>query len=102
MQTYAVILIGGRQYIVKEGDEVVVQNIGKEPKEKLDFPILMTFTDANEIEVGAPELKKVAKAEVIENMKGVKIRVAKFKSKVRYRRVVGFRPQLSKIKIVTL
>jgi large subunit ribosomal protein L21 len=102
MQTHAVILIGGRQYIVKEGDEVVVQNINKEPKDTLDLPILMTFNESDEVEVGAPELKKVAKAEVIENMKGDKIRVAKFKSKVRYRRVVGFRPRLSKIKIVTL
>ncbi len=102
MQTHAVVQIGGKQYLVKEGDEVVVQNIGREPKETLDFPILMTFNDSNEVEVGAPELKKTAKGEVIENMKGDKIRVAKFKSKVRYRRVVGFRPQLSKIKIVTL
>lgn len=102
MQTYAVILIGDRQYIVKEGDEVVVQNIGKEPKEVLDFPVLMTFNDSNELEIGAPALTKVVKGEVIENMKGDKIRVAKFKSKVRYRRVVGFRPQLSKIKIVTV
>lgn len=102
MQTYAVVLVGGRQYIVKEGDEIVVQNIRKEPKETLDLPILMTFTDSNEIEVGTPELKKAAKGEVIANIKGDKIRIAKFKSKVRYRKVMGFRPQLSKIKIVTL
>jgi large subunit ribosomal protein L21 len=35
----------------------------------------------------------------MDNLKGEKIRVARFKSKVRYRKVRGFRPQLTKLKV---
>ncbi|PIV62308.1 50S ribosomal protein L21, partial [Candidatus Roizmanbacteria bacterium CG01_land_8_20_14_3_00_33_9] len=33
-------------------------------------------------------------------LKGEKIRVARFKAKVRYRRVKGFRSQLTKVQII--
>jgi large subunit ribosomal protein L21 len=102
MQTYAVISLSGKQYLVKEGDQIVVENVKKEANETMDLPILMKFSSGEDIELGAPALDKKATAEVIENMKGDKIRVAKFKSKVRYRKVRGFRPHLSKLKIVKI
>lgn len=102
MQKHAVIQVGGKQFLVKEGDQLLVENLNKEPKDTLDMPILMAFNDANEVEVGAPELAKKATVEVVENVKGDKVRVAKFKAKVRYRKVRGFRPQLTKIKIVKI
>lgn len=102
MQKYAVIQVGGKQFLVQEGDQLLVENLNKEPKETLDMPILMSFNETNEVEVGAPELATKATVEVVENLKGDKVRVAKFKSKVRYRKVRGFRPQLTKIKIVKI
>ncbi len=102
MQKYAVILVGGKQFLVQEGDQLLVENLNQEVNAKIELPILMSFNETNELEVGAPELAKKASAEVIENVKGDKVRVAKFKSKVRYRKVRGFRPQLTKIKIVTI
>ena len=39
---------------------------------------------------------------IIEQLKGDKIRVAKFKAKVRYRKVMGFRARLTKLKIVKI
>lgn len=38
-------------------------------------------------------------AKVLADFKGEKIRVAKFKAKARYRRVIGFRPSLTRIQI---
>lgn len=102
MQKYAVILVGGKQFLVKEGDQLLVENLNQEANAKIDLPILMSFNETNEVEIGAPELTKKATAEVVENLKGDKVRVAKFKSKVRYRKVRGFRPQLTKIKIVNI
>jgi large subunit ribosomal protein L21 len=102
MQTYAVIQISGKQYLVKEGDQIFVENVKKEANESIDLPILMKFSSDQDLEVGAPVLDGVGKAEVLENIKGDKIRVAKFKSKVRYRKVRGFRPHLSKLKIVKI
>lgn len=103
MQTFAVVQIGGKQYVVSEGDQIIVENVGKEQSTTFDVPVLMTFDqDGKDVQIGAPELSTKATAEVIENMKGTKIRVAKFKSKVRYRKVMGFRPHLSKIKITKI
>lgn len=102
MQKHAVVLVGGKQFLVKEGDQLIVENLNKEPKDTIELPVLMSFNEANEVEVGAPELSKKATVEVVENMKGDKIRVSRFKSKVRSRKVRGFRPQLTKIKIVTI
>lgn len=102
MQTYAVILVGGKQFLVKQGDELMVQNLNMEEKASVEFPALMTFNETNEVDLGLPELTKKVSAEIVENVKGDKVRVAKFKSKVRFRKVKGFRPQLTKIKIVKI
>lgn len=103
MKTHAVVEVGGKQYLVQKNDEIIVENLNVEPQTELDLPILMSF-DAEKaaIEMGAPQLAVAAKASVVENMKGDKLRVARFKSKVRYRRVTGFRPQLTKLKIVSI
>lgn len=103
MQTFAVVQIGGKQYVVSEGDQIVVENVNVEQSSTFDVPVLMTFdAEGKNVQIGAPELASKATAEVVENMKGKKIRIAKFKAKVRYRKVMGFRPQLSRIKITKI
>jgi large subunit ribosomal protein L21 len=97
-----VILIGGKQYLVKEGDTITVDSLDKSPKDSIDLPVLMKFSSEEDVSYGTPHLDVVAKAEVVENVKGEKIRVAKFKSKVRYRKVRGFRPQLTTITILSI
>lgn len=99
----AVIKTGGKQYLVRENDEIIVDQINAKPKDKLELETLATFTeDGSQFDLGKPTLKTKVKAELIENLKGEKIRVAKFKAKVRYRRVKGFRAKLSKLKIVKI
>lgn len=99
----AVIKTGGKQYLVKEGAEIVVDKLVGEPGTKLKLQTLATLdTDTHAVELGAPSLKKEVEATVLNQVKGDKIRVARFKAKVRYRRVSGFRPQLTKLKIVKL
>lgn len=102
MQTHAVILIGGKQYLVKEGDTLTVDSLDKSPKDAVELPILMKFTSEEDVTYGTPHLDVMGKAEVVEHVKGEKVRVAKFKSKVRYRKVRGFRPQLTTIKILAI
>lgn len=99
MANVAVVKTGGKQYIVREGDLLTVDRI--DAKEKaVELEALAVFSeDGSEVEVGAPALTKKIKAEVVTEGKGEKIRVAKFKSKVRYRKVRGFRPSLTTIKI---
>ncbi|MEO6509266.1 MAG: 50S ribosomal protein L21 [Patescibacteria group bacterium] len=102
MARLAVVQSGGKQYLVQSDQEIVVQNIPQEEK-SVDLQVLAIFDDEKgALELGEPMLKSVLKAEVLENVKGEKVRVAKFKSKVRYRKVRGFRPQLTRIKIGTI
>ncbi len=96
---YAVIKTGGKQYKVSEGDILEVDRLNvKEGLVTFDN-VLLLVTDEN-AEIGKPlVLGAKVKAKLLEQKRGEKIRVAKFKSKVRYRRVSGFRAELSKVQI---
>lgn len=101
MSIYAVVKTGGKQYLVKENDEIVVDRIDRKENDEIELPALASFDNGNgKVELGNPQLKKTVKAKVVSQLKGDKIRVAKFKAKVRYRKVKGFRAQLTKIKIM--
>jgi len=101
MNTHAVIAIQGKQYIAKKGDELVVEKVNKDEGEEISVPVIMYF-NADSAEIEIPEKETAGKAKILKNMKGDKIRVAKFKSKVRYRKVTGFRPHLTKIKVINI
>lgn len=103
MPQFVVIKTGGQQFLVKQGDEIIVNKIDKEPKSTIEFDLLAKFdTEKGDIELGNPLLKTKVKGELLEQIKGDKIKVSRFKSKVRYRKVRGFRAQLSKVKIVKI
>ncbi|MBI2036684.1 50S ribosomal protein L21 [Candidatus Microgenomates bacterium] len=97
---YAVIRTGGKQYKVSVGDVVEIDKLPVEKDKEIVFDEVLLLAWDGQIKIGTPTLTGItAKAKVLEQKKGEKVRVAKFKSKVRYRRVMGFRPLLTKIKI---
>lgn len=98
----AVIKTGGKQYLVKESDEIIVDRVSAEEKAKVDLETLAIFDPEKDIELGLPNLKDKVKAEVLQHLKGDKVRVARFKAKVRFRKVRGFRSSLTKLKIVEI
>lgn len=100
---YAILKIAGKQYKVSEGEIFEVDKLEGEKGEKLTFEEVLLLNDGKDVKVGQPYIQgaKVT-AEILEQLKGEKIRVAKFKAKSRYRRVIGFRPQLTKIKIIKI
>jgi len=103
MSKFAVVKTGGKQYLVKENDEIVVDNIVERKGKNVELETLASFeNDGKKIELGSPFLKTKIKAEIVEDIKGDKIRVSKFKAKVRYRKVRGFRAQLTKLKILSI
>lgn len=103
MNKFAVIKTGGKQYLVKEDDQIVVDKLNSKEKEKVELETLAIFDDeGKELEIGTPNLEKKVLAEVVSHDKGEKIRVARFKAKVRYRKVKGFRPLLTTLKIVKI
>lgn len=99
----AVVKTGGKQYLVKENDEIVVDQLASKPKDKVELETLAVFDeDAKQVEFGKPLLTNKVSGRLVEHLKGDKIRVARFKAKVRYRKVKGFRARLSRIKIIKI
>ena len=97
---YAVIKIGGKQYKVQEDEEILIDKIEGKREEKVTFNEVLLIVDNKKIKIGAPYLIKAkVSAEIAAQEKGKKIRVAKFKAKSRYRRVMGFRSLLTRVKI---
>ena len=100
MSSYAVIKIAGTQYKVSEGDElkVTLPPLGEE--KTLSFEEVLLVADGGKIQIGQPKLAgfKVT-AKVIGEVKGKKVRTAIFKAKAHYRKVKGFRPSLTHLRI---
>lgn len=96
---YAVVKTGGKQYRVSKGAVLEVDRLESEDKDVILSEVLL-FSSGEKIRIGKPFLSDVkVKATIVENLKGDKIRVAKFKAKAKYRRVMGFRSQVSRLEI---
>ena len=92
MSKYAVIQLQGKQFQVQEGDEFLVDQLDKEAGTKFDISDVLLLVDGTDRKVGQPlvDSAKVS-CELVSNQRGEKIRVAKFKAKSRYRKVLGHR-----------
>ena len=100
---YAVIRVGGKQYKVAPGAIIEVDRSTVEPNGQVVIDDVLMFVSDGKIKIGNPRIADVKiKAKVLEHKKGEKIRVAKFKAKVRYRRVMGFRPLLTRLQIESI
>lgn len=95
MLNYAVLEISGKQYKVVPNQPLVVDYLGEDQK-KLEVNVLLSSEDGK-IKIGSPYLKEKLTLNVLENLRGEKIRVAKFHSKANYRRVRGFKSKLTKV-----
>lgn len=103
MTKIAVVRVGGKQYLVKENDSLVVDYLKRKEGEKVNLETLAVFDkQGKELVIKKDKIKDQVEAKIIENGKGEKIRVARFKAKVRYRKVKGFRPMYSKIQITKI
>ena len=97
---YAIVKIGGSQFKLNEGDEISVEKIAGKKGDKVVFKEVLLLVDEKKIKIGQPLVKgETVQAQILEQYRGEKIRVATFKAKSRYRRVKGHRKYLTKIKI---
>jgi len=100
MSKFAVVEIGGSQYKVAEGDEIEVDKIEGKKGSSLNIKEILLLVDGEKVEVGQPWVEKAkVTAEILNQLKGKKIRVATYKAKTGYRRVKGFYPLLTKIRV---
>ena len=97
----AVITSGGKQYIVEKDQTLELELLGDDVK-KVEFEALLVIDD-DKTTVGTPVVDGVkVHAEVVEEVKGEKIKVLKFKAKKRIKRLTGHRQHYSLVKITKI
>ena len=98
----AVVLIGGKQYVVAEKETLRVDLLPAGTKE-LETGVLLLI-DGEKTTVGTPEVKgvKVSAKVVEEKVAGDKIRVIHYKPKKRIHKETGHRQKYSVIEIVSI
>jgi len=100
---YAVIKAAGKQYKVTPGLILEIDKIEGESGSAIRFDEVLLTANEKSVEVGMPMVKGAfVSAKILEQTKGDKVRVAKFKAKSKYRRATGFRAKLTKIEILTI
>ena len=92
MSKYAVIQLSGKQYLVAEGETLVVDKVETAPKSKLEVTDVLLVVDGKTIKVGQPTVAKAKVTLTVQaTARGDKLRVATYKAKSRTRKVKGHR-----------
>lgn len=95
---YAVIATGGKQYKVSEGDVIRVEKLDVETGSAVTFDQVLAVSDGS-LKVGADVAGATVSATVMEQGKGKKVIVYKYKRKTGYHKKQGHRQLFTKVKI---
>ena len=99
----AIIVTGGKQYTVAEGDILFVETLGVEAEEVVKFDQVLAVLDGENTKFGAPVVEGAAvEAKVIKNGKGKKIHVLKYKAKKNEKKKIGHRQPYTKVEITKI
>jgi large subunit ribosomal protein L21 len=97
---YAVIETGGKQYRVAAGDIIDVEKLTAEAGAQIQLDRVLMLAGDEGITIGTPLVPgATVTATIAEHLRGPKIRVFKMKAKKRYRRTMGHRQSITRIKI---
>lgn len=97
---YAIVNINGIQTRVTPDEVIQVHRLTGEPGEKLTFDQVLLVADGDKIAVGQPHVNGASMtAEVLEHLRGEKIRIFKFKRRREYRKRRGYRDELTKLRV---
>jgi large subunit ribosomal protein L21 len=102
----AVIKTGGKQYLVSPGDKIKVENLDAQEGKEVSFDEVLLLDKSekgDKPELGMPLVKgaKVT-AKVLQNGKGKKLIIFKYKSKKRYKRKIGHRQTFTEVEILEI
>ena len=96
----AIIVTGGKQYNVSEGDTLFIEKLPVEAGDAVTFDQVLAIVDGENTKFGAPVVEGAkVEAKVVKNGKGKKIRVFKYKAKKGYHKRQGHRQPYTKVEI---
>lgn len=97
---YVIINSGGKQYKIAEGEILRVEKIDGEVGNQIMFDNVLLLSDGETCQIGKPTLDNVAvHGHIVEQGKGKKVIVFKYKRRKRYRRTQGHRQEYTAVKI---
>ena len=100
---YAIIETGGKQYRVQNGDQIVVEKLGVEAGETVVFDKVLVVGEGEGVKVGAPYVEgTTVEGKVVENGKGKKVIIFKYKAKKDYRKKQGHRQPYTLVEITAI
>ena len=89
---YAVIRSGGKQYRVSPGQQLKLERFDGEAGDRVTFSDVLLVSGGGEVAVGTPTVDSASvSGEIVEQGRGRKVNVFKYKNKTRYRRLRGHR-----------
>ena len=96
----AIIVTGGKQYKVSEGDVVYIEKLDQEAGDTVKFDQVLAILDGDKATFGAPVVEGASvAATVVKNGKGKKVRIFKYNPKKGYRKRQGHRQPYTKVQI---
>jgi large subunit ribosomal protein L21 len=99
MAGYAIIKLGGKQYVVREGEKLLVDRLALDENKTFKPDVIFEGGDGK-AEL-APKGQPVT-AKVLAHVKGEKIRIGKYRRRTGYRRHTGHRSKLTQIQIESI
>ena len=99
----AIIVTGGKQYTVSEGDVIFVEKLGVEAEETVKFDEVLAVLDGENTKIGTPVVEGASvEAKVVKNGKGKKIHILRYKAKKGEKKKIGHRQRYTKVEITKI
>ena len=99
----AVIVTGGKQYTVAEGDVLYIEKLNAEEESVVKFDQVLAVLEGEGSKIGAPVVEgAVVEGKVVKNGKGKKLVVFKYKPKKNEKRKMGHRQPYTKVEITKI
>ena len=97
---YAIVESGGRQYRAEEGHTFSVEKLPYEVGEQIELNSVLLLANDEEVKVGQPTVDGVSvKATVVDQYRGKKIFIWKYRPRKRYRRRQGHRQSYTRLRV---
>ena len=99
----AIIVTGGKQYTVSEGDVLFIEKLNAEEESTVKFDQVLAVLDGDNSKIGAPVVEGAAvEAKVVKNGKAKKVTIFKYKPKKGEKKKMGHRQPYTKVEITKI
>ena len=97
---YAVIVSGGKQRRVEEGETLKLEKLNIEVGASVDFDRVLLVVNGEDVKIGAPVVQDAkVSAEIVSHGRGKKVRIMKFKRRKHHMKQMGHRQWFTEVKI---